>query len=87
MLKTVVLHNIFVETDSQINRKFKRTAFIWNPTDLNLYQSLLSDLSANVSTAKRTYYHDKINNSSNSRMLLKYFPPFFVLLLPLLHQL
>ncbi len=37
MLKTVVLHNIFVETvihfifqDSQMNRKFKRTAFIWN---------------------------------------------------------
>ncbi len=37
MLKTVVLPNIFVETvihyifqDSQMNRKFKRTAFIWN---------------------------------------------------------
>ncbi len=37
MLKTVVLHNIFVEIvihfifqDSQMNRKFKRTAFIWN---------------------------------------------------------
>ncbi len=37
MLKTVVLHNIFVETvmhfifqDSQMNRKFRRTAFIWN---------------------------------------------------------
>ncbi len=37
MFKTVVLHNIFVETviylffqDSQINRKFKRTAFIRN---------------------------------------------------------
>ncbi len=37
MLKTVVLHNIFLETmicfifqDSRINRKFKRTAFMWN---------------------------------------------------------
>ncbi len=37
MLKTVVLHNIFVEIvmhcifqDSQMNRKIKRTAFIWN---------------------------------------------------------
>ncbi len=32
-----------------------------------------SDFSANVSTAKRTYYHDKINNSPNSRMLFKIF--------------
>ncbi len=31
------------------------------------------DFSANVSTAKRTYYHDKINNSPNSRMLFKTF--------------
>ncbi len=44
-----------------------------NPTDLNVYQSLLSSFSANVSTAKRTYYHNKINNSSNSRMLFKTF--------------
>ncbi len=44
-----------------------------NPTDLNLYRSLLSDFSANVSTAKRTYYHDKINNSPNSRILFKTF--------------
>ncbi len=29
--------------------------------------------SANVSTVKRTYYHDKINNSPNSRMLFKTF--------------
>ncbi len=48
-------------------------AQITNPTDLNLYRSLLSDFSANVSTAKRTYYHDKINNSPNSRMLFKTF--------------
>ncbi len=44
-----------------------------NPTDLNLYRSLLSDFPANVSTAKRIYYHDKINNSPNSRMLFKTF--------------
>jgi len=44
-----------------------------NTTDLNVYQSLLSSLSANVSTAKKTYYHNKINNSSNSRMLFKTF--------------
>ncbi len=44
-----------------------------NPTDLNVYQSLLSSFSANVSTAKRTYRHNKINNSSNSCMLFKTF--------------
>ncbi len=44
-----------------------------NPTDLNFYRSLLSDFSANVSTAKRTYYHDKMNNSPNSRKLFKTF--------------
>ncbi len=38
-----------------------------------MYQSLLSSFSANISTAKRTYYHNKINNSSNSRMLCKTF--------------
>ncbi len=42
-------------------------------TDLNFYRSLLSDFSANVSTGKITYYHDKINNSPNSRMLFKTF--------------
>ncbi len=71
--------------------KLRAAERVWrksqNPTDLNLYRSLLSDFSANVSTAKRTYYHDKINNSPNSRMLFKAFsslpcpPP------PLLHQL
>ncbi len=47
MLKTVVLINILVKTethfifqDSEMNRKFKRTAFIWN----TLYMSSLSFL-------------------------------------------
>ncbi len=39
-----------------------------NPTDLNVYQSLLSSFSA-----KRTYYYNKINNSSNSLMLFNTF--------------
>ncbi len=38
------------------------------PTDLNVYQSLLSSFSA-----KRTYYYNKINNSSNSLMLFNTF--------------
>ncbi len=57
--------------------KLRAAERVWRksqyPTDLNLYRSLLSDFSANVSTAKRTYYYDKINNSPNSRMLFKTF--------------
>ncbi len=57
--------------------KLRAAERVWrkslNPTDLNFYRSLLSDFSANVSTAKRTYYHDKINNLPNSRMLFKTF--------------
>ncbi len=48
-----------------------------NPTDLNVYQSLLSSFSTNVSIAKRTYYHNKINNSFKSCMLFKTFSSFF----------
>ncbi len=42
-----------------------------NSTDLSVYQSHLSSFSANVSTAKMTYYHNKINNCSDSRALFK----------------
>ncbi len=53
--------------------KLKAAEKLWrksqNPTDLNFYRSLLSDFSANVSTAKRKFCHDKINNSPNSRIL------------------
>ncbi len=58
-----------------------------NSTDLSVYQSHLSSFSANVSTAKMTYYHNKINNCSDSRALFKTFSS---LLCPpplLLHQL
>ncbi len=57
--------------------KLRAAERVWrkslNSTDLNFYRSLLSDFSANVSTAKRTYYHDKSNNSPNSHMLFKTF--------------
>ncbi len=57
--------------------KLRAAERVWrksqNPTDLNFYRSLLSDFSANVSIAKNKYYHHKINNSPNSRMLFKTF--------------
>ncbi len=57
--------------------KLRAAERVWrksqNPTDLNFYRSLLPDFYANVSTAKRTYYHDKINNLPNTHMLFKTF--------------
>ncbi len=58
-----------------------------NSTNLSVYQSHLSSFSANVSTAKMTYYHNKINNCSDSRALFKRSLLFSVLLPLLLHQL
>ncbi len=66
------LSDILHEHASKI-RAAERVCKSQNPTDLNFYRSLLSDFSVNVSTAKRTYYHVKINNSLNSRMLFKTF--------------
>ncbi len=51
-------------------RKWRNSKY---STDLSVYQSLLSSISANVATAKTTYYHNKINNCSDSRSLFKTF--------------
>ncbi len=59
---------------TEINELFHDILIYW---DAPIYQSLLSSFSANVSTAKRTNYHD--NNSPNSRMLFK---TFFTLFCP-----
>ncbi len=58
-----------------------------NSTDLSVYQSHLFSFSANVSTAKMTYYHNKINNCSDSPHSSKLSLLFSVLLPLLLHQL
>uniref|UniRef100_A0A8C2BQ02 Reverse transcriptase domain-containing protein n=1 Tax=Cyprinus carpio TaxID=7962 RepID=A0A8C2BQ02_CYPCA len=44
-----------------------------NSNDLSVYQSLLSSFSANVFTAKTSYYHNKINNCCDARTLFKTF--------------
>ncbi|XP_059371004.1 uncharacterized protein LOC132108316 [Carassius carassius] len=44
-----------------------------NSTDLSVYQSLLSSFSANVFTAKTSYYHNKINSCCDARTLFKTF--------------
>ncbi len=81
------LSDVFREHHS----KLRAAESVWrksqNPNDLNFYWSLLSEISANVSTAKRTYYHDKLTIRLILASSLKHFPPSFVLLLPLLLQL
>lgn len=66
---------------SSAQRKWHKSK---DPTDLSLYQPLLSSFSANVSTVKTTFYHIKINNFSDAYMHFKSFS-FFVL--PLIPQL
>ncbi len=60
-----------------------------NSTDHSSYQSLLSSVYANVSTAKMMYYHNKINNCSDSCTLFKTFSSLLCPSHPslLLHQL
>ncbi len=42
-------------------------------SDLSIYQSLLSSFSAEVHTAKASYFHNKINSTSDTRNLFKTF--------------
>ncbi|KAI2667146.1 hypothetical protein H4Q32_003555 [Labeo rohita] len=44
-----------------------------DPSDLSMYQSLLSSFSAQVHTAKSSYFHNKINNAPHTRNLFKTF--------------
>ncbi|XP_073768781.1 uncharacterized protein [Danio rerio] len=44
-----------------------------NPAQLLTYQTLLSSFSAEVTSAKQTYYRLKINNATNPRLLFKTF--------------
>ncbi len=44
-----------------------------DPSDLSKYQSLLSSLSAEVRTAKSSYFHNKINSAPDTRNLFKTF--------------
>ncbi len=42
-----------------------------DPSDLSIYQSLLSSFSAEVHTAKASYFHNKISSTSDTRKLFK----------------
>ncbi len=44
-----------------------------DPSDLSKYQSLLSSLSAEVRTAKSSYFHNKINSAPDTHNLFKTF--------------
>ncbi|XP_056591954.1 uncharacterized protein LOC130411381 [Triplophysa dalaica] len=53
-------------------RKWRKSK---EPTDLSLYQSILSSFSADVSSAKTQYYHTKINNSLTQLTITSSCPP------------
>ncbi len=44
-----------------------------DPSDLSMYQSLLSSFSAKVHTAKSSHFHNKINNAPDMRNLFRTF--------------
>ncbi len=44
-----------------------------DPSDLSMYQSLLSSFSAEVNTAKSSYFHNKINSTPDTQNLFRTF--------------
>ncbi len=73
-----VLHNIFVETDtfyfqaSQMNRKFRRTEFIWNRNHSTLEMSLMALSNTLMHPYWKQIYNNVFNllthNAGNSRV-------------------
>ncbi len=61
-------------------RKWRKSK---DPSDLTIYQSLLSSFCAEVHNAKASYFHNKINSASDTRNLFKTFNS---LLCPLLES-
>ncbi|KAI2655879.1 Pro-Pol polyprotein [Labeo rohita] len=51
-------------------RKWRKSK---DPSDLSMYQSLLSSFSVQVHTTKSSYFHNKINNAPETRNLFKTF--------------
>jgi len=58
----------FVDVLRAAERKLHKSK---DPSDLSIYQSLLSYFSAEVHTAKASYFHNKINSTSDTRNLFK----------------
>ncbi len=67
------LSDVLHEHRSKLRAAERKWCKSKNSTDLSVYQSLLSSFSANVSTAKTTYYHNKIKTCSDSHTFFKTF--------------
>uniref|UniRef100_A0A9J7YHT7 Reverse transcriptase domain-containing protein n=1 Tax=Cyprinus carpio carpio TaxID=630221 RepID=A0A9J7YHT7_CYPCA len=67
------LSDVLREHRSKLRAAERKWHKLRNSTDLSVYQSLLSSFSANVFTAKTSYYHDKINNCCDARTLFTTF--------------
>ncbi len=81
-LKGYLMFFVSIGPNSGQQRKWRKSK---DPSDLTIYQSLLSSFCAEVHNAKASYFHNKINSASDTRSLFKTFNS---LLCPLLcpHQ-
>ncbi len=67
---TISSFSISTATEKQAERKWHKSK---DPSDLSIYQSLLSSFSSEVHTAKVSYIHNKMNSTSDTRNLFKTF--------------
>ncbi len=67
------LSNVLCEHRSELRAAERKWCKSKDPSDLSIYQSLLSSFSAEVHTAKSSYFHNKINSASDTRNLFKTF--------------
>ncbi len=67
------LSNVLCEHLSKLRAAERKRSKSKDPSELSMYRSLLSSFSAEVHTAKSSYFHNKINSSSDTRNLFKTF--------------
>ncbi|KAI2653067.1 hypothetical protein H4Q32_006426 [Labeo rohita] len=67
------LSNVLREHRSKLRAAERKWRISKDPSDLSMYQSLLSSFSAQVHNAKSSYFHNKINNAPDTRNLFKTF--------------
>ncbi len=67
------LSDVLCEHRSKLRAAERKWHKSKDPSDLSIYQSLLSSFSAEVHTAKASYFHNKINSTSDTRKLFKTF--------------
>ncbi len=73
------LSDVLREQSSKLRKAERKCLKSKDPSDLSICQSLLSSFSAEVHTAKASYFHNKINSTSKTRKIFKPFNPLLCL--------